>query len=135
MNKSVIREEMFKLVYSLEAQKYENLEQIDLYLENEEMDVKIKNNVKENVLKIIELDTKLKEQIAKNLKSEWNIERISKVNMAILKIAIFEMLYINLPYKVVINEAVELAKKYGEETSSSFINGILASVVKDNNIT
>ena len=45
------------------------------------------------------------------------------------------MIYGKLPYKVVINEAVELAKKYGEEVSASFINGVLASVVKDNNIT
>ena len=63
------------------------------------------------------------------------IERISKVNISILRIAIYEMIYGKLPYKVVINEAVELAKKYGEEASASFINGVLASVVKDNNIT
>ena len=85
--------------------------------------------------KIIELDSNLKEQISKNLKSEWNIDRISKINISILKIAIYEIIYIKIPYKVVINEAVELAKKYGEETSPSFINGILASVIKDNNIT
>ena len=77
----------------------------------------------------------IENQISKNLKSGWSIERISKVNISILRIAIYEMIYGKLPYKVVINEAVELAKKYGEEASASFINGVLASVVKDNNIT
>lgn len=135
MNKSVLREEIFKLIYSLEVQKCENLEQINVYLENSSIQGKDKENIKDTVLKIIELDSNLKEQISKNLKSEWNIDRISKINMSILKIAIYEIIYIKIPYKVVINEAVELAKKYGEETSPSFINGILASVIKDNNIT
>ncbi len=76
----------------------------------------------------------MKDQVSKNLKSEWKVDRVSKINMSILKIAIYEILYMDTPYKVAINEAVELAKKYGEETSASFINGILASVVKDNDI-
>ena len=54
--------------------------------------------------------------------------------MSILKIAIYEIVYKKLPYKISINEAVELAKKYGEDTSASFINGVLASVVKDNKL-
>lgn len=134
MNKSILREEIFKLVYSLEVQKAESVDQVDLYLENIEMPEKDKNNIKSVVLKIIELDLNLKDQVSKNLKSEWKVDRVSKINMSILKIAIYEILYMNTPYKVAINEAVELAKKYGEETSASFINGILASVVKDNDI-
>ncbi len=134
MNKSILREEIFKLVYSLEVQKSESAEQIDIYLENLEMSEKDKNNIKSVVLKIIELDLNLKDQVSKNLKSEWKVDRVSKINMSILKIAIYEILYMDTPYKVAINEAVELAKKYGEETSASFINGILASVVKDNDI-
>ena len=78
----------------------------------------------EQILKIIE----------KNLKKDWEINRISKINIAILKLAIYEMVIIKLPYKVVINEAVELAKKYGDDTSPVFINGILASVVKQENL-
>jgi len=67
-----------------------------------------------------------------NLKSDWTIERISKINVAILKVAIYEMLFKEVPYKVAINEAIELAKKYGDESSATFINGLLASVVKEN---
>lgn len=135
MNKSNLREEIFKLVYSLEVQKEDESSQIDLYLENSELSDKEKGKIKEEICKIIDLKEDIENQISKNLKSGWSIERISKVNISILRIAIYEMIYEKLPYKVVINEAVELAKKYGEEASASFINGVLASVVKDNNIT
>lgn len=135
MNKSNLREEIFKLVYSLEVQKEDESSQIDLYLENSELSDKEKEKIKEEVCKIIDLKEDIENQISKNLKSGWSIERISKVNISILRIAIYEMIYGKLLYKVVINEAVELAKKYGEEASASFINGVLASVVKDNNIT
>ena len=135
MNKSNLREEIFKLVYSLEVQKEDESSQIDLYLENSELSDKEKEKIKEEVCKIIDLKEDIENQISKNLKSGWSIERISKVNISILRIAIYEMIYGKLPYKVVINEAVELAKKYGQEASASFINGVLASVVKDNNIT
>lgn len=134
MNKSVLREEIFKLVYSLEVQKVFDVEQVDIYIENLTMPEKSKDDIKYTATKILELDEDLKNQISKNLKSEWSIERISKVNIAILKIAIYEILYEKTPYKVAINEAVEIAKKYGEDQSPSFVNGVLASVVKDNNI-
>lgn len=135
MNKSELREELFKLVYSLEVQKSTSIEQIDIFLQDAELSDKNAETIKKAVLKIIELDFEIKEQVSKNLKSEWTLERISKIDMSILKIAIYEILYIKVPYKVAINEAVELAKKYGEDSSSSFINGVLASVVRENNIT
>lgn len=134
MNKSEIREEIFKLIYSLEVQKNKSDEQIDVFLEESEMSDKVKDDIKEIISKIIELNTDIEKEISKNLKIEWNINRISKIDVAILKIAIYELVYKKLPYKISINEAVELAKKYGEETSASFINGVLASVVKDNNL-
>lgn len=134
MNKSEIREEMFKLIYSLEVQKSEDLNQINIFLDNGEFKEVEKNKIKDDVLKIISLESEISEEISKNLKSDWNISRISKINMSILKIAIYEVIYKKLPYKISINEAVELAKKYGDETSASFINGVLASVVKDNNL-
>ena len=135
MNKSELREELFKLVYSLEVQKSTSIEQIDIFLQDAELSDKNAETIKKAVLKIIEMDFEIKEQVSKNLKSEWTLERISKIDMSILKIAIYEILYITVPYKVAINEAVELAKKYGEDSSSSFINGVLASVVRENNIT
>ncbi|MBR2241310.1 MAG: transcription antitermination factor NusB [Clostridia bacterium] len=135
MNKSTIRELTFKLLYSLEVQKSYEDEDIELYFEDIELESnQAKNEIKEEVQEIIKDNDELVKQISCNLKSDWNVERISKVNISLLKLAIYEMLYKKVPYKVVINEVVELAKKYGEDTSSSFINGVLATVVKENNL-
>lgn len=135
MNKSAIRELTFKLLYSLDVQKSYEDEDIELYLEDTEVNSEqVINQVKEDIKNIIENTDLLEKHISSNLKQDWKIERISKVNLALLKLAIYEMLIKKVPYKVVINEVVELAKKYGEDTSSSFINGVLATVVKENNL-
>lgn len=60
--------------------------------------------------------------IKENLKENWTIDRISKINLSLIKIAIYEMIYKEIPYKVAINEVVELAKKYSDEQAQSFIN-------------
>ena len=133
MNRSKIRELAFELLYSLEIQKAENLEeQIELYLEcNEVEDEEAKEYIKDAILGINEHIEEIQELIEKNLKADWKIDRISKIDLSLLKLAIYEIKYKEIPYKVAINESLELAKKYGEETSKNFINGILASVVKE----
>lgn len=133
MNRSAIREEAFKLIYSMQIQKQEELnDQIELYLESNQIeseDAKIYIN---NTIHGIEKNKEeINEFIIKNLKSDWKFDRISKIDLAVLSLAIYELKYTDIPYKVVINEAVELAKKYGEDTSKKFVNGILASVVKE----
>ena len=132
MNRSQIRELAFKLLYQIEIQKEISDEDMELFFENnnitsEEAKSYIKDVVKgtsTNLQEILEL-------ISNNLKKDWNLERITKVNLALLKLAIYEIKYKDIPFKVAINEAVELAKKYGEEASPVFINGILASIVKE----
>ena len=133
MKWSAIRELTFRLIYSLEIQKAENLEeQIELYLEcNEVEDEEAKEYIKDAILGINEHIEEIQELIEKNLKADWKIDRISKIDLSLLKLAIYEIKYKEIPYKVAINESLELAKKYGEETSKNFINGILASVVKE----
>ena len=120
-------------MYSLEIQKNENLEeQVELYLEsNEILDQNAIEYIKDAVFGIEENKEEIIKKIEKNLKEDWKIERISKIDLVILKLAIYEIKYKELPYKVVINEAVELAKKYGEDNSKNFVNGILASIVKE----
>lgn len=133
MNRTEARDMAFKFLYQVEVQKENNEEVVKLFLENNEIKNKeaqkyilnIANGVKDNSANIIEL-------IKKHLKQDWKIERISKVTLAIIKLAVYEIVYAKIPFKVVINEAVELAKKYGEESSPAFVNGILASVVKEN---
>ena len=131
MNRSAVREEIFKLLYSLEIQKEDELEQIEIYLDKEDFDHESKEHIKNTVKQIIINREKIKEEISKNLKSDWKISRVSKINLAILEVAIYEILYTDIPFKVSINEAVELAKKYGEDNASNFVNGILASIVKE----
>ena len=122
MNRSDMREHAFKLIYSLEIQKVDNIqEQVDLYFES--------NNIKDEEAKKYITDAIL--GIEKNLKEEWKLNRISKMDLSVLKLAIYEIKFSEVPYKVSINEAVELAKKYGEEKSKKFVNGILASIVKE----
>ncbi len=133
MNRSAAREKAFKLMYSLEIQKKEMInEQIDLYIENENIvDENTIEYIKSIVNGIYDNIEEINKKISKNLKSGWSIHRISKIDLALLKIAIYEIIYTDTPYKVAINEVVELSKKYGEETSPNFINGVLASVVKE----
>ena len=133
MKRSEIRELAFKLIYSLEIQKNDNLEeQISLYLENN----KIENSNAIEYIKDCNYGiNKNKEEIEKtiegSLTSDWKIDRISKINLSLLKLAIYEIKYKNIPYKVEINEVVELAKTYGEDMSGKFINGALAKVIKE----
>ena len=133
MNRTAIREKAFKLIYSLEIQKQNDLEeQIQLYLENENIeDQDAIEYIKDAVLGIEKSKDEIMSLIEKNLKPDWKVERVSKIDLSILKLAIYEIKYKNIPFKICINEAVELAKKYGEETSKKFVNGILASIVNN----
>ncbi len=132
MNRTTMRESAFKLIYSLEIQKkQDNLkEQIDIYFESENIENKsAKEYIEDAVLGIENHKEEILGLIEKNLKADWKIDRISKIDLSILKLAIYEIQYKEIPFKVVINEAVELAKKYGEDSSKNFVNGILASIV------
>lgn len=133
MKRSAAREGTFKLLYSLEVQKENNIEeQTDLYFENENIiDEDTKKFIKSIVLGIEENLSSIENSIATNLKKDWKLDRISKVDLVLLKLAVYEILYTDVPYKVATNEAIELSKKYGDETSPNFINGILASIIKE----
>ena len=87
----------------------------------------------ENVLRgVYEKADELDTIITLKLKKSWTLKRISKTSHVILKLAIYEMKYVDdVPPRVAINEAVELAKKYGVESDAPFVNGLLGSVYKD----
>lgn len=133
MRRTEIRELAFKLIYSLEIQKIHDLdEQIELFLESNEInDKQAINYIKDCINGIEGHKEEINKIIQDSLTQEWKIERISKISLSLLKLAIYEIKYKDIPYKVEINEVVELAKTYGEETSSKFINGALAKVVKE----
>ena len=138
MNRSKIRELAFELLYSLEIQKVEKEsieEQIKISLEtNEITDKKAEEYFTDVVYGIQTNSEKIQETISSNLASNWKIERISKISLVLLKLSTYELIYKKIPYKVVINEVVELAKLYGDENAPSFINGVLGNIVKQNNL-
>ena len=135
MQRSAMRELAFKLVYEIEVQKEIEEDQFDIFIENNEIkDQKVIDYLRDIKNGIKEHSDEMNSLITSNLKENWSLNRISKINISLIKIAIYEMVYKNLPYKVAINEVVELAKKYADESAPVFINGILASVVKEKNL-
>ena len=135
MKRTELRELAFKLIYSLEIQKTIEQEQLELFIEENQLEKEEEKTYIETTYQgIIQNKEEIENLIQDNLKEKWSIDRISKIDLAILKIAIYEMIYSKLPYKVVINEAVEIAKRYGDDSSKSFVNGILASIVKKENL-
>lgn len=139
MTRTEIRQLAFELLYSLEIQKTEKQEyeeQIDIFLQEQNAEQsKAKDYIMQTSYGILEHQEEILTLISQNLKEKWEISRISKVNLVLLKLAVYEIIYAKLPYKVVVNEVVELAKKYGDDTSPSFINGILANIIKQAGIT
>ena len=70
--------------------------------------------------------------IEKHLKNNWHIIRISKMDLVILRIAIFDMTYVtDVPAAVALNEAIELAKTFSDDRSRKFVNGVLSNVLKE----
>ncbi len=140
MNRSEIRENVFKLVFCSEFHSLDDLpEQVDRYFEevcvpDEDLTLpEISPKDREEIVdrfylvheKIPELDEKINA-----VTTGWTTARMGKAELAILRLAAYEMLYDeNIPVKVAINEAVELAKKYGGDEAPSFVNGVLAKLL------
>ena len=132
MEERTSRELAFYYIYSQEIQKQNSRNQVKLFLDcNDIEDIKTREYVKDIAGGIKQNEEEIEKIISENLKKGWTIERISTVDLALLKLAIYEIKYRELPYKIAINEAVKYAKVYGEDTSASFINGVLASVVQE----
>ena len=131
MRRSEIREHVFKLLFRVEFHDAAELaEQDKLYFEPLEMTPEHRKLISDRTRliedKLPEIDKKIEE-----LSVGWKKERIGKVELTILRLAIYEALYDDdVPAGVAINEAIELAKKYGGDDSPSFVNGILGKLTK-----
>lgn len=144
MKRSEIRENLFKMVFFTEFHDQEEFkEQQELYFEeqlprdteekkiseeermSEEERTYIIQKFEDLIQKMPEIDGKIN-AVARG----WKTGRMGKTDLAILRLAVYEMQYEDsIPVKVAINEAVELAKKFGGDASPSFVNGILAKLV------
>ena len=133
MSRKTAREVALKITFEFSFQDEDASSLYDKYVESEE-DTSLNDEDEAYVLDVVT-------GIQKNLKSiddkikahlkDWNFERISKIDIAILRLAIYEIDFReDIPSKVSINEAVELAKSFIEDSSPSFINGILAEIIK-----
>ena len=129
MNRSELREQVFKLLFRVEFNAPEEMkEQEALFIETSDVELSEKDAtfVKERFEtiagKITEIDKLINDET-----TGWNTERMGKVELTILRLAVFEIKFDEkIPTGVAINEAVELAKKFGQDGASSFINGVLA---------
>lgn len=129
MNRRELREQVFKLLFRVEFnEKDEMEEQCRLFLEHEDIAMS-EEDAKHIVDKYNAINEKIQEidEAINEKTTGWTTERMGKVDLTILRLAVYEMKYDDaVPQGVAINEAVELAKKFGQEESSGFVNGVLA---------
>ena len=133
MSRRELREQIFKMLFRIEFHEgMEMEEQMQLFLEEEEEISKedseyIRNKYENIVEHLEEIDASVNEK-AKG----WKTSRMAKVELSLIRLAVYEIQYDeDIPAGVAINEAVELAKKYGADSSPAFINGVLAKFVLD----
>ena len=120
----------FSMLYSEEADIHEQIENVlELYVGKEEQE--IPQYVELVVTGVKEHQEELDTLIEKHLK-RWKVSRIAKTDLVILRLALFEMLYVSdIPNKVSLNEALEIAKTFSDDESRRFINGVLSSAMNE----
>ena len=121
MSRRELREQIFRILFRVEFQLFFALEEG----EASEKDISYVNDKAEDIIAHLpEIDEAIN-AVAKG----WKTSRMGKVDLTIIRLAVYELKYEeDIPTGVAINEAVELAKKYGTDTSSSFVNGVLAKL-------
>ena len=132
MSRKLSREKAMELVFSMMLTKESHDEVIETFVDNYEENIKnLDLDYIKEVLKGVEENKESIDNLIKENHQKWKIERVSKVNLAILRLAVYEMKYVNdVPEKVAINEALEITKRYSDEKSVSFINGVLDNIYK-----
>ena len=129
MNRTELREQVFKLLFRVEFNSKEDMaEQEELFTETSDHECSKADAeyVRDKYEKIAEKLPEIDEAINKET-SGWDTGRMAKVELTIIRLAIYEIKYDDtVPTGVAINEAVELAKKFGQDGSSAFVNGVLA---------
>lgn len=130
MNRKLSREKSMELLFGMALNKESVEETLETFIENYEGNI---NDIDLTYVKqlLIGVDNNKEEidEIISNNLHNWKIDRISKVNLTILRLAAYELLYDDqVPKGVAINEALEITRKYSDEKSVSFINGVLDKI-------
>ena len=133
MNRRSLREQVFKLLFRVEFNAKEEMEeQCHLFLEHEDVEISEKdaNHIIEKFTEIHDRLEEIDQMIDEKAKG-WSTDRMGKVELTIIRLAVYEMKFDEaIPEGVAINEAVELAKNYGQDESAGFVNGVLAKFVE-----
>lgn len=131
MTRSLMREHIFKILFRLEFHSREEMEEQARFYFDE-----VKNASEEDILRItnkaLAVADKLNEidEQINNVSEGWPTNRLGKAELSIMRLAVYEMKYDDdIPVNVAVNEAIELAKKYGADNAPSFINGVLAKMI------
>ncbi|MDA3846549.1 MAG: transcription antitermination factor NusB [Vallitaleaceae bacterium] len=133
MNRRKIREHIFRMIFTIEFDAFGTLDEFDMAIkkyidelgQNEETTLYMYQKTMKIMNHVTDIDVKLNEYA-----DNWSTDRIAKIELAILRLAVYEMLFDDeIPSPVAINEAVELSKKYGSEQSFTFVNGLLAKLI------
>ena len=134
MNRTQLREHVFKLLFRIEFNSMDEMpEQEELFTTtgDKEFSTQEADYIRDKYEKIAEKLPEIDEAINKET-TGWDTERMAKVDLTIIRLAIYEIKYDeSVPTGVAINEAVELAKKFGQDKSSGFINAVLAKFVEE----
>lgn len=129
MGRREVPEQVFKLLFRVEFNPREEMPQQEAFFFEDEENTMAQEGCAEVTQKFNRILEKL-DDIDGELNGKvqgWNTERMGKVDLTILRLAVYEILYDEtIPTRVAINEAVELAKRYGQDSSSAFVNGVLA---------
>ena len=131
MGRRVARELVFKYLFEGDMNKTVIVDR-DYYKNREELKELSEGQheyVISSVVNVFENIEKIDKYLVENMET-WNLERVGHVERALLRFAVYEIIFTDMGTEIIINEAVELAKKYGEEKSSEFINGVLAIIIK-----
>ena len=125
-NRSELREIIMKILYQIYIYQEAKIEfDIDELIKEQ---LEVENEfVKDTIHGVLEKEKEIKE-LANRYLIDWTIDRLSKVDQAILSIGIYELMYTDTPSVVSINEAIELSKKYSEESVSKMLNGVLDKI-------
>ncbi len=132
MKRSELREHLFLMLFRKDFYETSELkEQAQFYLETlEEPKEKDLEYLEKRLVSILQYIDEIDAMIEEASKG-WQLKRIGKIELTIMRLAVYEIKYDEeIPTGVAINEAVELAKKFGEDNSGSFVNGILAKFAK-----
>jgi N utilization substance protein B len=131
MGRKQAREGAMKVLFQMDSMSDYTEDSLDLFLANFEYDEMETLYIKDSISVIKENLEEIDNQIKSNLEG-WSIYRLAKVDLAVLRIAIYEILYRNdIPLEVSINEAIETVKKYSSDESFKFINGVLGGFVRN----